>query len=530
MAFELKSLSTAQMLAQRVMPRLNGELIKDKEYMKEIQALVDAGVGGFILFGGDFWEVREGLAKLQSKAKFPLMIGSDMERGAGQQLKGATVFPCQMAVAASVDLGSGDGLGILSDMLEGVAEEARAAGVHVVFSPVLDVNSNPANPIICTRAFSDEPHAVSGLGERYVAGLQGGHLPVMACIKHFPGHGDAQIDSHTHLPTIDKDRESLEEEDMYPFRRGIMAGAEAVMTAHLKVPALDPAGFPASLSYKITHGWLRNRSNFEGLVFTDALDMGALKGHYPPPEAAKLAVKAEADILLHPADPAGYVKMLEEVAKKRELTKDEIFAAAGRITRAKLKYCQPSKLSDKQVVPLLRKNQDIADVVAQRALTLVKAAGAFPSLKELPGKVAHFVLEDDGDKRAGMTLRTTLARKHKNVENMFITRADAARLKAKAMGSAKDAALVIVSVFSKVSAGKGHSGISEELAELGHQLIARNRRSVAVSFGSPYILKNFMDAQYVVAAYDPSEAMQNAACRAFAGEIFFMGELPVRLG
>lgn len=528
MAVDLKSLTVPRMLAQRVMPRLEGALLSDKDYMKEVLALIDAGVGGFILFGGDFWEVRQALPRLQARAKVPLLIASDMERGVGQQLKGATVFPSQMSVAAATDPTSGEGLGMLSDMLTGVAEEARGAGVHAVLTPVLDVNSNPANPIICTRAFSDEPKVVSALGERYVAGLQGGPHPVMACAKHFPGHGETGLDSHSTLPVIDKDRDSLEEEDMYPFRRAVMSGVEMVMTAHLSVPALDPV-YPASLSQVITRNYLRNRAGFEGLVLTDALNMGALGDKFPPKEAARLAIKAGADILLHPGSPMEFLAMLDGLSARKEVTKEEVMASAGRLQRAKLKYCAPAKITDNRMAELLAYNSDTAEAIANKALTLVKAAGAFPVLKEVKGEVLHIVLEDDGDRRAGQALRYVLATKHKHLMNLFVTRADTGALKEEALKRAKDAALVIVSIFSRVRAGKGSSGISQELLDLGRQLVSRNRRSVAVSFGSPYILKQFMDAQYVVAAYDPGEAMQHAACRAFMGEIVFMGELPVRI-
>ncbi len=263
MSFDLKGLTVQKMLFQRVIPRLDGERLGDKEYLKDVIKLIDAGVGGFILFGGDFWEVRQALPKLQAKAKIPLLIMSDMEKGAGQQLKGATVFPCQMAVAAATDLVSGEGLAVLAEMLDGMAYEARAAGVQAILTPVLDVNSNPLNPIISTRAFSDEPQVVAGLGERYVKGLQGSPVPVMSCGKHFPGHGDSQVDSHTSLPVLDKDRESLEEEDMFPFRRAVMAGAEMIMTAHLKATALDPV-YPASLSQTIIRRYLRNRAGLRG--------------------------------------------------------------------------------------------------------------------------------------------------------------------------------------------------------------------------------------------------------------------------
>ena len=528
MSVNLKDLPVQRMLAQRVMPRLEGSLLGDPGYLKEVHKLIDAGVGGFILFGGEFWEVRQALARLQAKAKIPLLIASDMERGAGQQLKGATSFPCQMAVAAATDLVSGDGLGMVSEMLQGVAEEARGAGVQAVLTPVLDVNSNPMNPIICTRAFSDEPVSVAALGEYFVKGLQGSALPVMACAKHYPGHGDTSVDSHSHLPLIDKDRESLEEEDILPFRKAVMAGVEMVMTAHIKVPAIDPE-YPASLSTKITRGFLRNRAGFEGLVLTDALDMGALKGHYPPGTAARLAIKAGADILLHPPEPDSFLHTLGEMAKDKEVTKEEVMSSAGRLQRAKAKYCLPAKLTDKDMAGRLAKNNEIAQAIALRALTLVKAGGAFPKLREIKGTVSHVVLDDDDDPMTGRAVRSELSARHKHVKNLYVARKDAGKLKGEALKRTRASALTIISIFSKVSARKGHSGLSPELMDLAKQLVAKNKRSVVVSFGSPYILREFMDAEFVVAAYDPGEAMRLAACSAFMGDIVFMGELPVRI-
>ena len=503
MAFDLRSMTVQRMLAQRVMPRLEGELLTDSAYMKEIAALVQAGIGGFILFGGNFWEVRKELAKLQAKAKVPLVIASDMERGAGQQLKGATAFPCQMAVSAGTDLVYGDGLGLVSEMLEGIAAEARGAGVHAVLGPVLDVNSAPQNPIICTRAFSDEPKAVSSLGEMYVNGLQGAPHPVMACAKHYPGHGESTLDSHSVLPVVDKDKESLEAEDMLPFRRAIMAGVEMVMTAHLKVPSLD-AAYPASLSKNVIRNYLRLRAGFLGISITDAMNMAAITGQYPPEEAARLAIKAGEDILLHPDDPAEYLGALNELAKSKALTKEDIMAPALRLTRAKQKYCLPAKISDNEMANIISRNEEVAEAIALRALTLVKAAGAFPALKEFKGTIAHIVLEDDGDAKAGRVFRSALA-KHKNMKSLFVTQCKLKALKAEALKESKGAALTVVSIFSKVRAGKGRSGIHPDLLDLGRQIVTKNKKSVVVSFGSPYILKDFMDADYVVAAYDPSK-------------------------
>jgi len=528
MAIDLKKLTVPKMLIQRVIARLDGDRLDDPQYFKEARALVSAGVGGFLLFGGEYWTVRKQLAKLVAKPKVPLFIASDMERGAGQQLRGATQFPCQMAVAAATDLVTGSGLGLIEDMADAVAFEAKAAGVNVLFSPVLDVNSNPENPIICTRSFSDEPHKVSVLGEQIVSAYQNSRTPVMACPKHYPGHGDSGVDSHTSLPTIEKEKDSLEDEDMLPFRKAFMAGADMVMVGHLLVRDIDPVN-PATLSANIIKNYLRTRSRFEGLVVTDALNMGAVCQLHPYRELARMALKAGADILLHPAVSVDFVKELSELAAEKGVTKEEAYAPAARIRRLKEKYCAPVKLTDAAIRKRMDENSELANVIATRALTLVKADGAFPKLPELRGNVSHIVLDDDGDTMSGMELRNTLNKAHGKLKNLFVGRDDIKSLGSEATKRARTNALTILSIFSRVEAGKGRSGLSAEMTELARKIVKQSKRSVVVSFGSPYILPELMSADYVVAAYDPSDSMQRALTRALMGEIFFRGQLPVHL-
>jgi beta-glucosidase-like glycosyl hydrolase len=528
MTVNLKGIGVKEMLAQRVIARLDGDRLGDPGYQAEVRSLISAGIGGFILFGGNYWEVRDILPKLLAKAKVPLIIASDMERGVGHQLAGGTEFPCQMALAAAVDLVSGEGLGLVSDMAEAVAYEARAAGVNAVLAPVLDVNSNPHNPIICTRAYSDEPKKVSVLGEVYISGLQGGKTPVMACAKHYPGHGDAALDSHTHLPRLEKDKESIETEDMLPFRKAVMGKVEMVMTGHLLVQDIDPE-YPASLSRKLTKDYLRTRAGFDGLILTDALNMGALCRDYSQREAARLAIKAGADILLHPSDCAAFLAELSALADEKGVTKEEVMAPASRLTRAKTGYCANVRITDAHLAERMEEHRGLAQLVAERALTLVKAGGAFPRLGDITGKVVHVALEDDDDRMAGMAFRSQLKKRKKKLANVFVSKSEAARLGPKAVEDAKSSQLTILSVFSRVSAGKGHSGLSPELLDIGRQIIKKSKNTAVISFASPYVLRELMDANFVVAAYDPCEAVQNAAVRAFFGEIFFRGQLPVRI-
>ncbi len=268
-------------VAQMVMPRIDGEKLDDPRYVLKLRELIAEGVGGFILFGGSVDRTPGLLRTLQEYAEIPLLIASDIERGLGQQLSGGTRFPSQRAVASAINRRSKKDVAVLDRMLDAVRLEARSAGIHAVFSPVVDVNNNPDNPIICTRAFGDEPEVVEWFGSRYIKRLQKppgqGRLELLACAKHFPGHGDTDQDSHSVLPVIRADRARLNRVELPPFREAVKDGVGMVMVAHLLVPALDPDK-PTTFSKKTITALLREGMEFDGLIVSDALDMGALAG------------------------------------------------------------------------------------------------------------------------------------------------------------------------------------------------------------------------------------------------------------
>jgi len=298
-----------------MLPRLNGEDLEANigPYIK----LVRKGIAGFILFGGRLESVRDGLRELQKKASLPLIIASDLERGLGQQVEGGTVFPWAMAFGSA--LKNGIEPQILKKAFRAVAREAKWAGINLILAPVLDINSNPANPIIATRSFGEEPGIVSRLGTMMIREIQREGL--MACGKHFPGHGDTSMDSHLGLPLIEKDLKELERFELTPFKSAIKVNVKAIMTGHLKAPALDPSGLPATLSKK-TNSHLRKKMGFKGLIITDAMNMAGLS--MPEEKAAALAFKAGANVLLHPSEPdkmAAYLKRQKIQLRKNLLRK-----------------------------------------------------------------------------------------------------------------------------------------------------------------------------------------------------------------
>ena len=259
---------------QFIIPRLNGAEIRKK--FASYRTLVKKGVAGFIVFGGELKTLRKYLTELQRESELPLIISSDLERGLGQQVRGGTLFPPAMALASAVKSNqqsafSSKDLRLLRDSFRAVAAEAKYAGINTIFAPVLDVNTNPLNPIISVRAFGEDPETVSFLGCEMIREIQGRGLA--ACGKHFPGHGDTAVDSHLRLPVVSKDLRRLRTDALPPFQRAVKEQVKMIMLGHLKVPALDRSGTPVSLSKKAV-GFLREKMKFSGIVITDAMNMG----------------------------------------------------------------------------------------------------------------------------------------------------------------------------------------------------------------------------------------------------------------
>ncbi len=224
-------------LYQLIISRIDGEKLTDPAYVRKQRDLVEKGIGGFIFFKGTRDLITPFIREMQSAARIPLFMASDIERGVAQQIQGGTPFPTQMAVAAGIDMNRHEDRYLLTESLRSLGAEAAEAGLNMPLLPVLDVNRDPDNPIICTRAFSDDPKTVATLGAHYIKTLQAGGM--ITCAKHFPGHGGTSADSHIELPVIRKNRHALMECDIYPYRAAIAAGVQSIMIGHLLVPELD---------------------------------------------------------------------------------------------------------------------------------------------------------------------------------------------------------------------------------------------------------------------------------------------------
>jgi len=291
----LAKLTMRQKVAQLVVPWLGGNYmaLDDSAFQIATRWVDTLEVGGIIISVGSPYDIAAKLNTLQRRSKLPLLVSADLEWGAAMRVVGATAFPYIMAAGATGEERDAYTIGRVA------ALEGRAVGIHVNFAPDADVNNNPLNPIINTRSFGEDPHAVARLVRGYVRGLQDNGM--LATLKHFPGHGDTDADSHLGLPTIRADYQRLDSVELVPFRAGIEAGAQVVMSAHIAFPAFT-GDAPATLSAAMLTGVLRDSLKFKGLVVTDALQMGAIVTKYGAGEAAVRAFEAGSDLILMPAD------------------------------------------------------------------------------------------------------------------------------------------------------------------------------------------------------------------------------------
>lgn len=477
-------------VGQMVAWRFSGNFLnRDSDDLSELRSLIiNSKIGGLILFGGTVYETAHLANTLQSLAKIPLLISSDLERGLGNQINGATLFPPLMA------MGAADSEDLAYQMGKTTALEARAMGIHMTYAPVVDVNINPDNPIINTRSVGEDPELVSRMSVAFIRGCQENGL--IATAKHFPGHGDTSQDSHSLLPTIQVDRSRLDQVELFTFKRAIEAGVQAVMSAHLFVPALDPTpNLPATLSPPIMTDLLRKELGFKGLVVTDAMGMKGITNAYSSEQAALKSILAGVDIVLLPPEPDRVVRFLAEAARSGEIPLSQIDDSVRRILAAKAR------------LGLNRRRLVDADALATKVATkasLAQAYSAFESAVTLVQnegnaiplqsgtKIAVFSLSSDrGDYFAGQAFVDAVK---KRCPEALVSYADAdtgKELLEDAAGKAVGSDAVVFGLFSSLRAGKGTVDLDPNHVELIRQFAEGPAHVVAHLLRQPLFFKTF---------------------------------------
>ena len=548
----VKKMTVDEKVGQLVHVGINARFANQESwFFKDLRRHVTENkIGGIIFFGAPIYETTHIANRMQEAAKYPLLMSLDAETGIGMRFEDATNFPWAMAVTATGNPEFARRMGVVT------GREARAIGIQHVYAPVLDVNNNAANPVINVRSFGEDPEDVARFGVAFAEGVQS--QKVIATAKHFPGHGDTNVDSHRGLPIIDLPRARFDSLELVPFKRAVDAGIGSIMVAHIALPQIDgeeikplkeykggdaeagaeivseKAYIPATLSSKVQTDILRKEMGFKGLIVSDAMSMSGLTLYFTQEEAGVRAFLAGTDILEKPEDVDAMLRGLKTAV------------ASGRIPMSRLDESVTRQIAWKHELGLFKNRitpldqidrivsspdvTQLTDEIANAAITLVRQSeGDLPL--DRSKKIAVLGISNGFDGGAVMSpLASTLRSNGLKFtqaylqENSLQAQVDAAR---KAVGEADT---VVVGLYGRVRSGAKNSvGIPENGAVILREALAANKRVIGISFGNPYILMSFPEMKTNLVAYGDMPSLGRAAGRAILGLQPITGKLPISL-
>ena len=537
--------------------------VNSPEYLQLRDTMLKYHIGSFamtvryeppFLYKNDPYEAAVLLNRLQQDSKLPLLIAADFERGITMRLHGGTIFPHAMAFGATGNLDYAEAFGRIT------AQESRAIGVDWNFFPVADVNSNPANPIINTRSFGEDPKQVGDLLTAYIHGARENGMLTTA--KHFPGHGDTATDSHLGLARVTGDMERLQSTELVPFRRAIEAGVDSVMVAHVSVPALDPdPGHVATTSAAIVTGLLKNQLGFKGIVITDALDMAGLTHLYSQDigRAAVDAFKAGNDLLLIPADLDASVAAMRKAVQTGEISEARLDESVLKILEAKasLRMNKARAVDLSKIAEIVGKPENLAlgQRISDDAITLVRDNGTLLPLKKTgtvqPGlpyqrltetrnRLVIVIFSEDVRTGSGRMLERQILARVPDANVIYVDPRIATAMSDSVMNAVDQAQTVVAAIYMVPTAGKivkaDAGGIKNSVALpdssgllLQSILDRAGRKTIVVAAGNPYVAQDFPEIQNYICTFSDETVSEISVVKALFGEIPIRGHLPVSI-
>ncbi|MEA2569030.1 MAG: beta-N-acetylhexosaminidase [Acidobacteriota bacterium] len=536
----IDSLSLSEKIGQLFVAGAHGTFMNatSPQYLRLERAVRDLHVGGVIWFVSNVYETALVNQRLQSLARVPLLMSADLEAGVGMRFADTTFWAPAMAIAATGDVAFAEAEGRL------VAREAKALGINQILAPVADVNVDPDNPVINARSFGEDPAKVAQFVTAFIRGVQSEN--VLATAKHFPGHGDTHVDSHRSLPVLHVSRERLDAVELVPFRAAIAAGVDAVMPGHLSVPALDPTPvpmrsgptenryvdgdseapahgtLPATLSKPIIDGLLRGELGFDGLVVSDAFDMGGLTEHFEPGEAAVRAIEAGQDQILMSPDIERAIAAVKAAVESGRIAESRIDESVRRILAAKARVGAPSASTDEifTTVDSIEVRTTAAEI-ARRAITLVRSGNEALPLKP-DERIGLLVVSEFNEQSNPLPDFAREVRDRLTHEPAFAV-LDA---RSNQTPSFDDVDVVVIALAIRARSGAGTIAIPEFARGVIANLTAKR---IAISFGTPYLIRELPSVATYICAYGVQPVLQIAAARALFGEEPMTGKLPVTL-
>ena len=524
---------------------------QDSVYFKELQhQVVENKIGGIIFFGAPIYETTILSNRMQENAKIPLLLSLDAETGIGMRFEDAINFPWAMAVAATGNPEYAGRMGVIT------GREARAIGMRHVYAPVLDVNNNADNPVINVRSYGENPEDVARFGTAFIAGIQSQN--VIATAKHFPGHGDTNVDSHRGLPIIDHSRESLEKTELVPFRAAIKSGVASIMIAHIALPQIDgeeikpleeyrggdaekgaeivkqTATIPATLSAKVQTDLLRKDLGFKGLIVTDAMSMSGLTLYFDQAEAGVRAFLAGADILEKPSDADVMIGGIVAAVKSGRISQRRLDESVRKVLAWKYEV----GLFQQKITPIDQidkivsgKESDVlATEIAAKAITLVRNdANAIPLDRN--ARIAVLAISNgiDGESTLGPLVREFRANDIK-ADSALIQDNSSPDQIVRARAVVAKADVVIAGLYGRVRSGAKNSvGLPESGVKILKELLDTDKKVIGVSYGNPYILGALPQLKTYIVAYGDMADLQAASVKAMFGLQDITGRLPITL-
>jgi len=524
---KLASMTLREKIAQMIISHSEGYNAYESsdDYKKLKNLITNEKIGGAIFFKGNSIQEAGMINNLQALSETPLLISADFERGTKMRLDDGSLFPSNMALGATRNPELAYLMGLQ------IAKECRAIGVHQNYAPVVDVNNNALNPIINVRSYGEDPGLVSSMADKFIKGLQDGY--VIATAKHFPGHGDTDIDSHNDLPVLNFTKERLDNLELIPFKNAIKNDVMSVMIAHLSLPSIDAENFvPASLSKSIIEGVLIDELKFNGLIVTDALNMSGVVKHFSTKEVALRCVNAGIDLILMPQGESETISAIEEAVKNGTVTEERINTSVRKILNAKkwLKLDE-DKFSDIEGVSNVVNSNEakkISRQIADESLTLVKNENNLVPFVNASNQSCLIVSLNNGNEKANSDyFLSKLNDKNNFGSTSFYDISGEVNNSEEILNAAGSYDVIIVPIYAKVKIKTGTVGLPQSQISLINSIEALDKKVVVISFGNPYLIQGFPGIDSYICAYADAETSIDAAIDSFYGTIKFKGKLPV---
>jgi beta-N-acetylhexosaminidase len=534
----LATLSLRERVGQMVMFWVLGDFtsVDDSVFKEVVRWVQQEKVGGIAMSLGTPIEVADKLNYLQRRATVPLVVAADLEPALLRlesaiythyllETGGATSFPAAMAIAATGR--DQDAF----DVARAIAREARGVGIHINFAPTVDVNINPNNPVIAIRSFGEDPARVARLAALFVRGTHAGGA--LATAKHFPGHGDTDVDSHVGLPVVTANRNRLNSVELVPFRASIEAGTDLVMSAHIALPAIGgDSTTPATLRPDVMKALLRDSLGFRGVAITDALTMEGVGKGYSIEESLALAINAGSDILLRPGDDVTRaINAVVSSVERGTVPRARIDSAARRIllmkTRLGLFRQREVSLEGVRNVVGIAEHRALAQDVAQRAITLLRDSGA--TLPLPTGRVAIVNYMPETELKASRAFTREFAKLRPGPRTTVKISPTTARSQLDSLATQLATAdAIILAAYVRRVEGEGRTTVPPHIAAWIDS-VAAGPKAVVLAFGNPYIIRQFPRARTYLNTFGVGDALEIAAARAITGAAKISGKSPVSL-